>query len=435
MSTHSRSTIFVSFLIVPLFFSGSILAAFSPCKPKAPAPVTLEFWSVFDDSDTYAPLIAAFQQQYPYITVNYHKKNIVSYEQELLDALAAGRGPDIFSINNAWLARYLDKLTPAPESIISLQDFRAALADVAEQDFVLDGKIYALPFSVDTLALYYNKDLLNSAGVALLPTTWDNFNAAVQALVKKNEQGEILRAGTALGTSQNVNRSTDILAVLMLQSGAVMVSPDKTKATFSDAINLGQENFLPASRALAFYTNFANPAKKVYTWNSSQHYSLDAFAQNEAAMMLSYAYQIPVLRAKAPHLNFGVAPLPQISQNGLAISYANYWGQAVAKSSANSAAAWQFIAWLNQPENSRQYLQVTNKPASRRDLLDEQKNDPQLAVFARQALSARSWWQADNAAIEKIFARMIDSALSSPSLVDSIVKDAETQVSGLMRKE
>ena len=434
MSTHSHSTILVSFLVVPLFFSG-IFAGISPCKEKTPASVALEFWSVFDDSDVYAPLIAEFQRQYPYITINYRKKNISSYESDLLDALASGRGPDIFSINNAWLPRYLEKLSPAPSEMISLQRFREVFVDVAEQDFILDEKIYAFPFSVDTLALFYNKDLLNSAGIAVLPGTWEEFNAAVETLTKKDGQGNILQAGAALGTSRNINRSTDILALLMMQSGAKMISPDKTRATFSDAINLGQENFLPGNRALTFYVNFANPSKKVYTWNSSQHYSLDAFSQGEAALMLNYAYQIPVLRAKAPHLNFGVASLPQISQQGTAISYANYWGQTVAKSSTNSAAAWQFLGWLAQPENLKQYLQATKKPASRRDLIDWQKNDSELGVFARQALVARSWWQSDNAAIEKIFAQMIDQALSSPSLIDEIVKDANDQVTQLMRKE
>ena len=434
MSKQSRSSILASFLIAPLFFSG-LFADISLCKEKAPSPLTLEFWSVFDDSDVYSLLISEFQKQYPYITVNYRKKNIVSYEQELLDALASGRGPDIFSVNNAWMPRYFEKLTPTPEGLITLERFREVFADVAEQDLILDGKIYALPFSIDTLALFYNKDLLNSAGVALLPKTWEEFNSAVEKLTQKDEEGEITQAGAALGASRNVNRSTDILALLMMQSGAQMVSADKTEAAFADSVSLNGENFLPGSRALAFYTNFANRSKKVYSWNSSQHYSLDAFAQGETAMMINYSYQIPVLRAKSPHLNFGISALPQISSKGTAVSYANYWSQGVAKSSQNSVAAWQFISWLAQSENSAQYLERAKKPASRRDLIEQQKNDADLAVFAKQALSARSWWQADNAAIEKIFADMIDRALSSPSLVDEITRDAEDQVTELMRKK
>ena len=433
MSKNSHSTILVSFLVVPLFFSG-MFADISLCKEKAPPPVTLEFWSVFDDSDIYAPLIASFQQQYPYITVNYRKKNIASYEQELLDALASGRGPDIFSVNNFWMPRYFEKLTPVPDNLIALSRFLEVFPDVARQDFVLNEKIYALPLSIDTLALFYNKDLLNSAGVALLPKTWEEFNAATEKLTQKDEQGEISQAGAALGASRNINRSTDILALLMIQSGSQMVSLDKTEATFADSINLNGENFRPGSRALSFYSNFASPSKKVYSWNSRQHYSLDAFSQGEVAMMISYSYQIPVLRAKAPHLDFGVAALPQISQKGATVSYANYWGQAVSKGSQNSAAAWQFIAWLAQPENSIQYLQATQKPASRRDLIDQQ-NDPELSVFAKQVLTARSWWQTDSAVIEKIFADMIDRALSSPSLTDEIVKDAEVRVTELMRNK
>lgn len=409
---RNKKTVLLSIAVIPVFFSG-LFASISPCKQSTSTPVTLEFWSVFDNSDVYSPLIDEYKQLYPNVTINYHKKDINTYEQELIDALAAGRGPDIFSIHNTWLPKHQDKLASAPASLITPRQFGEVFVDVVVQDFVAENQVYAFPLAVDTLALFYNKDLLNAAGIASPPKTWADFNAAVQKLTQRDDKNNITQAGAALGTARNINRSTDILAALMLQSGAKMVNDDKTTATFDQSVTSSASGqFNPGLQALRFYTNFANPTSLVYTWNQYQHYSLDAFVEGKAAMMINYDYQIPLLRARAAHLNFDVAPFPQISQSAGAsqLTFANYWAQAVSKNSANQAAAWQFIAWLASQGPSREYLNATNKIASRRDLIEEQKNSvDERSVFANQALTARSWWEADSLAVEQIFADMIDN--------------------------
>lgn len=406
----------------------------NPFKEAAPLPVTLEFWSVFDDSGVYQSLIQQYQKLYPNVTVNYYKKNITSYENDLVDALATGRGPDIFSINNAWLPKHKDKLMPAPETLGDIKKYTETFVDVAGQDFIDDNKIYAFPLAIDSLALFYNKDLLNSAGLAGPPKTWVDFNAAVEKLTKRDTKNNILQAGVAMGTARNINRSTDILAALMLQGGAKMTTDDKRRASFEQSFSSGSETFNPGKQALVFYTNFANPILKVYSWNSLQHYSVDAFVEGQTAMMLNYAYQAPIIAARAPHLNFGVAPLPQISQNSKKITLANYWAQAVSQSSKNAGAAWQFVAWLSSQENSRAYLKAAKKPAARRDLIDEQKSDTDLGVFAEQSLYAKSWWEADNLAVERIFADMIESVVGGRATADDALQRASSQTTLLMEE-
>ncbi|MDD2730620.1 MAG: extracellular solute-binding protein [Candidatus Portnoybacteria bacterium] len=432
MADSRKKTILAS-LVVPVFFSG-IFAGFSPCKEEQPPAATLEFWGVFDDSDVWQPIIRQFSQQYPYITINYHKKNITTYESELVDALAAGRGPDIFMLNNSWLPKHKDKLAAAPETLISASKFNEIFVDVASADFIDGGKIYGWPLAVDTLALFYNKDLFNNAGVAQPPETWGEFNEAVTKLTRKDESGNIKQAGAAIGTARNVNRSTDILSALMLQSGAKMVADDKKSAAFNLSVTLSSgESFNPGEQALSYYSSFANPQKKVYTWNDLQHYSLDSFVEGQAAMMFNYAYQISVLRVRSPHLNFGVAPLPQISDTGKKITLANYWGQVVAKTSVNQTHAWTFLAWLIQPENLKTYLAATGKPTSRRDLVSWQQNDQDLGIFATQALTGKSWWQADNNQVEKILADAVDSAVSGSQTVREAIDEAVKKVTLLMK--
>ena len=80
------------------------------------------------------------------------------------------------------------------------------------------------------------------------------------------------------------------------------------------------------------------------------------------------------------------------------------------------------------------YVNASNRPSARRDLIEQQETDPDLGVFATQALSARSWYQVDNSAIETIFAEMIDDVNFGRASVRAALQAAENKVSVLMSR-
>lgn len=402
-------------------------------KPEQQA-ADLVFWGVFDDFDVYKPLIEKFNTEFPNINISYAKKDYQTYEDNLLETMAAGTGPDILMIHNTWLPRYINRLVAAPTDLITFKDVQNNFVDVAASDFVSEGYIMALPLSVDTLALYYNKDIFNTKGIPQPPATWEEFLEAVETLTTRNEQGDIVFAGAAIGTANNVNRAVDILCLLMIQSGVQMVDDGYTQATFHQPIAVDNETFYLGERALEFYTNFSNSFNSVYTWNNQLDYSLDAFARGQAGMMFNYAYNIPTIKSQSPFLNFGVAPMPQIKTAQVDVNYANYWGLAVSRTSKSSAAAWQFINWLTQPENMQLYAQTTNAPVSRRDLITWQQGDPDLGVFSKQALTAYSWYQADNNVVEQSFANMIESVVGGKATIKEAVIKAADEITSTMRE-
>ena len=396
--------------------------------------VELEFWGVFDEPAFFEEAITNFRRQNPSINVRFVPFSFEEYEGAVIDALASGRGPDIWMIQSSWLPKHKDKLFPLPQDDkdinYKLINFRQDFVDVAESDLIDNGQIYALPLYVDTLALYYNKDLLNSAGISLPSGDWDAFAEAVKDLTRTDSRGNITVAGAALGTARNVNRSTDILTLLMMQSGTQMTDRQSNTATFSRSI----ESQPVGQAALEFYTDFANPEKSVYTWNDNLFYSIDAFTTERSAMMLNYSHHIRTIRSKAPRLNFGVALMPQISGSSTRVDYANYFAPVVSAASENKEAAWKFLVYLTSREGSLLYLNKSQRPAARRDLIDFQKTDSDLGVFAKQALSARSWYQVDPAAIEKIFADMIESAVYRRATVFEALRSAEEKVTVLMSR-
>lgn len=398
-------------------------------------PVTLQFWGVFDNQTAFDKTIRDFKVQNPGIDVRYRQLTFEEYEQTLINNLAAGTGPDIVMFHNTWLPKHGDKLVAMPANIpdtknpFTIQSFRDQFVDVAYQDLVYNSQIYGMPLYVDSLALYYNKDLINSAGITRPPQTWEEVNANVQLLTKFDSRGNITQSGFSLGTARNINRSTDILMDMMIQSGVRMTSEDNRFAAFTSPVN-GQR---VGEIALQYYTNFANPTNQNYTWNDSQHYSVDAFTEGTLAMMVGYAHQAQVIRSKAPRLNFAVAPMPQASLVDVR-NFANYWAVGVANKSTHATEAWKFISYLASKEGVTEYLNATSRPSARRDLIDLQRSDPDLGVFAIQSLSARSWFQADNVAIEGIFADMIDDVNFKRDSVPDALSRAESRVNILMQR-
>lgn len=388
------------------------------CRPRdaqnAASDVKLVVWGLWQESEQMTPIIAAFEQQTG-ASVEYKKiASVAQYERELLEALAQDRGPDIFVIHHTWVDTKQGLLTPAPTDVIDERALREEFVDVVADDMVRGGQIYALPASVDTLALYYNKDIINAAGIATLPRTWDQFQQLVEQLTRITRLGTIQQSAAAIGTAANVNRASDILELLLLQSG---IDPSDTNTL------TGNEGV----RVLTFYTDFANKSKKVYTWDLQQDHSIDAFATGEAAMMFNYSYHIPTVRAQNPRLNFGIAPMPQISDSKV-VNFASYWPYAVSKKSTNPEVAWQFVRHLASKDMSENLNTAQQAPPARRDSVETFQRDPMLGVFAEQTLTAAGWKRADIAAIDTVFNTAIDDVVTGAAAPDEALRRAVDQL-------
>ncbi len=415
----------------------------------------IEVWGTFDNSNAFTEIFDKYAQINTSVTtVDYRKMTLESYKKDLLNALAAGKGPDVFMIQSSWLPDFQDKIVPVPQSIIAEDEFRNTFIDVVIEDMVVDNQIYGVPLSVDSLGLYYNKDIFNAAGITRPPQTWEEFDKAVQALTEFDEFGNIKKSGAAIGTAYNkggainVNKASDILALLMIQNGASMSSKDTGVIDFGKSTSSGGKSVAAGEAALKYYTSFASADSGVYTWDKNRNYSIDEFFEGRTAMTINYSYHYDTIKAKNAKLNFAVSDVPQISlQNiGSQANYANYWVFVVAKNKVPIQSddtrlvritdamrvheSWQFLRALTFPsakgiilanavsgekllyatefDFTEKYLTTTNKPAARRDIIDKQKSDVRLGAFARGNLIARTWRRHESDAVDAIFYDMID---------------------------
>ena len=419
-----------------LILSLAIVFTAQSCNRQQPRPeeIELTWWKPFDDARIVEPLISEFQKVYPNVRVNYTQKNIENYEDELRDALAEGEGPDIFSIHNDWLPKHKAKLAPAPDNIFSAREFKENFLEVTNADLTEDSKVYTAPLAVDVLALYYNRDILSSAGIPRPPATWQELIDMVSRLTRLDNLGNFQRNAVALGTAENINRAPDILGLLMLQNGTPLYSSNRDSATLDQQIQDPQGNYYsPGSRALEFYTQFANPAKLTYTWNNRSNNSIEAFAGGQVAMIFSYSYLRATLQAKSPFLNYAVAPMPQIDPKKSRVNYANYWAEGVAKGSQYQEAAWQFLKFITSKEILPKYYEAQKQVSPRLDILEQQISDPEIGVFAENALSAKSLYKPDSDVVESIFVQMIDNVVLRSVTPQEAIKDATQKLNVLLR--
>ncbi len=482
-----------------LFFSFTVIAALflSGCGCGGSTTtnyiVDLEIWGLFDDSDVFTKAIQEYKERNSRVgTITYKKMLVNSYENDLWDAMASGRGPDIFLVHHTWLEKHIDKLQPAPAEITASDGKKAPFVtprkiedyfpDIVQKDFVKDSQVYAIPLSVDSLALYYNKDLLNQEGISRAPKTWEEFDSAVQKITKIDSFGNITVSGAAMGLSSDrpenpgggkINRATDILTLLMMQAGAEMYDSERKLAKFAEFPDSfsGREKS-PGRMALEYYTKFSNLNSAQYSWNAQMHNSIDSFIEGKTAMIINYSWLIPRIADKAPKLNFGVAPVPQNkdqSGKGINVNFANYWGlavsrnkiittedgqKAVATNDQRIVEAWKFLAFLTMPPDeispfiakartqdsasfdpAAQYAETQKKPAARRDLIEKQKDDILLSSFAQGNLIARSWPEPDNLAVEKIFDEMIDDVALRNENSEEVVRQAQNSVNLLIKRK
>lgn len=443
-----RTSLFASIALL-----GMSLLMLSGCGEEKAVPyqVTLDIWGTFDDSDAFNQVTTDYKKINPYIKeIKYRKLAPETYKEDLLDAMASGNGPDIFMMRNTWLSNFADKSVPAPAGFFTEKTVRDAFVDVVADDFLDDKKqVMAVPLSVDSLSLYYNKDILNAAGISAPPKTWEELVAMVPLLTRVDEFGNINQSAVALGTGENVNRSSDILLNLIMQYGGSI--KDQRFSEESDR------------QALEFYTKFARLGLPTYTWNLRQHFSIDAFYEGTLGMMINYSYHYPTIKQKNAKLNFAVAPLPQFKDQA-PTNFANYWGFAVAKNKnqvvdpsrpetalsldnyqkARTHESWQLLSYLTLPhptntlqlvnalsgkaaefplplDAGKKYLELTKKPAARRDLIDNQKGDVVLSPFVGGNLIAKSWNPGNTEQVEGLLVDTISSVVRGErTIIDAL---------------
>jgi multiple sugar transport system substrate-binding protein len=389
-------------------------------------PVTITYWGLWEDASIIQSTIGEFERLHPTIQVEYVKQSHVQYRERLQTQIEQNQGPDVFRFHNTWVPMIARDLSPVPASVMTPSAFASTFYPVASKDLVAGSTIYGMPMEIDGLGLYYNEDLLQAAGVTP-PTTWEDVLNMVPQLTAKGSDGTITTSAIALGSANNVENFSDILATMIMQNGGSLTNPTGTET----------------EQALTFFHNFADPANPVYTWNDGLDNSVFAFASGRVAMILAPSWRAFEIKQISPTLRFKIAPIPQLPGNS--VSWASYWVEGVNAKGNHQEASWEFVKFLTSKEGATKMfteaskLRLFGEPYARVDMKDSILNDQYVGAFVKDADHARSFPLAsrtfDNGLNDHMIKYLVDavnsmSQGSAPSSVLGTLEQGFQQVLG-----
>jgi multiple sugar transport system substrate-binding protein len=168
--------------------------------------------------------------------------------------------------------------------------------------------------------------------------------------------------------------------------------------------------------------------------NWDQAAVLQQFQNERAAMMVNGPWQIGVLEADTPDLEWEVGVLPKDSTSASVLGGENL---AITKASKNLDAAWRFVEWTQEPDNLLRYNTIAGKIPSRKDVAENEQwtADPALKVFVEQLAVAKPRnygpkYPEISAAVQE----MLQSALTGGETVEAAVSTAAGKIQPLLEQ-
>jgi multiple sugar transport system substrate-binding protein len=257
----------------------------------------------------------------------------------LLEAAASGGSlPDVFWINSSGVLKYM-----AAGELVDLTDRIAGSSITNMSNFPVDivelyssnGRQFAIPKDIDTIALWYNKRHFDEAGLNYPDNswTWNDLREAARKLTKPGRYGMLFSPGETQTGYWN----------LIYQNGGYVISPDRKKSGFDDpltieamefVIGMVEEGIIPPL-SFAESDGMALMQGGVVSMSFFGSWMLSAFKQNEFFVN-----------------NCDVVILPS-SNTGKRVTLYNGLGWTMSVTSKQQEAGWKLLEFLSSGETQR----------------------------------------------------------------------------------
>lgn len=416
-------------------FGGLIYFAVRDSAPDAterPYGTRVIMWGTFPSMRMNEILSKAVDVDRNLQVVDYVEKDPRTFQSELQASLAEGNPPDLIVLPHQLLVSNQRVLLTLSYAEYPERSFRDTYVDGASIFMFSDG-IYGIPFAVDPLVMYWNRDLFSAAGLPNPPRTWEALIAeSVPALTKRNVQYELVQSAVGLGEYINVNHAKDILSMLLLQAGSTIVSEQNGKYVLT-LNNQTSKGGPPAEAVLSFYTQFASPSSATYTWNRSQQLDRDKFLGGSLALYLGFGTEYQELLRSNPNLYFDVTSVPQGSNVTTQRNYGIFYGFALPRSSNNPAGAKKVALQFSTPSIASIFVDVLNLAPVHRVLIANRPSDPIKSVLFQTSLISQGWLDPSPQESNDIFRSMVEEVTSGKARTSQAVNDAVKRLQVLFR--
>ncbi|HEY4477907.1 MAG TPA: extracellular solute-binding protein [Candidatus Paceibacterota bacterium] len=366
------------------------------------------------------------------IDVSYSYIEPETFNQELLEAMAEGKGPDMFLLPDDLARSYLNRITAISYAKYPAANFKTNFASAGDI-FTTPTGILALPLTIDPLVMYYNRSILNTNGVVYPPSNWNEFSDVIPKLTKKNDANQITASAVALGQFANVTNAKDIITTLFMQTGNPIVERDENRIYRTTLIK-EEKNSQQLIGALDFYTSFANPLLPNYSWHRGLPKSRDYFTSENLAFYFGYASELPILMNRNPNLDLQISEMPQMKNASFKVTKARVTGVAISAFARDQALALAVANLMTNAGFVRDFARETGTAPARRDLLSTQLADEYMPNVFKSALYSKSWFDPSPSDTDLVFKTMVDDVLSNVSTTANAIQRANGQIDLLLVK-
>ena len=348
------------------------LLACAGCSEAGSDRVVLKMWAIGREAEVAPALLQDFETMHPGIHVEVQALPLTAAHEKLLTAFAGDALPDLAQLGNTWLPELatLGALEPLQSrvdasDVIRADDYFKGIWDTN----LMDGRLYGVPWYVDTRLVFYRTDLLAAAGFAAPPRDWTEWQrqlAAVKRLAGPDKYAILLP----------LNEFEPLLGLALQQSDPLL----RDNASYGNFESPGFR------RALAFYVEMFRNGWAPPMSNMQISNVWDEFARGFFSFYITGPWNIGEFKRRVPQLEgkWSTAPLPGFE--GHAGGAAGGSSFAIFRSSGNKQAAWELAEYLSAVEQQRRFYQLTGDLPSRRSVWDfpELAQDEYARAFHEQ---------------------------------------------------
>jgi multiple sugar transport system substrate-binding protein len=343
-----------------------------------PAPNTQEI-------ELAETLVTAWNQLHPDIHVRMQPIPVSqSTEEVLLAAIAGKTTPDVCS--NIWPGALHDYMQSG--GLVALDRFpdfdSVALSrtprELLETFRASDSHLYQLPWKTNPVMMFYNERLFREAGVDSIPRTYSQYLAAAKKVTRDLDGDGQIDVWMGERDIRPIwwQRLFDFYPFFIGASGGSMLFRNNEVA-FDNR---------EAVEVFSFFRECYGSRYFPRTFFQGG----DPFNLEKKATHFAGPWQVSQVQKFAPHIKFGVAPLPvPDSHTGPVYTSGDYKNIAIFSTTRHPKEAWEFVKFLVSPQHDLLLLKIANQIPVRGDLLTNPifssyfEKNPVMVSFARQA--------------------------------------------------
>ena len=358
---------------------------------KAPTlgKVELNYWGLWEEAGVMEGVIADFEAKYPNIKVNYKKNSEENYKSRLQNKLSKPASetetdvPDVFRIHVSWLPMFQNMLANVPTETATKMGLDTDFYAVYQKTLKAGANYKAIPLMYDGLALFYNKNLIEAAGVGA-PKTWNDLRVAAEKITKRDElTNKITIAGAALGGVNNVDNWSDIVGLMLKQGGV-----DPLLSAYDEKLK----------SVMLYYSLYRT---KYNLWDETLPPSTIAFANGTLGFYFGPAWRAFNLKDLNANLAYEIVPVPQLEIEGgelTNVNWASFWVEGVNIKSKYQKEAFKLLEFLATKEELQKsftlgsQLRDFGQISPRKSMSEAMLSNAKIKPFVTTAETADNWY-------------------------------------------